>query len=262
MRGRVARADAHGGAGSEGGGGPVAARRRLQAPHEPVRLPGPRGGGAADPRRRPRGDRAPRGHRGPGRGFGRPRGAVGRLHTGRRPQHAELLAASALRKGAEARATEARPRRDPRGVPDVGGVHPGRGELPGDPLRAGSEDVLGLLAQHARPRGGAGGEGALAPPHPGGPVARHGAARQGGAPVPGGGGGGRRRPDRRGASRPRHRAFRRPAVDHAGRLRGADAATCGRSRRSWAARCRNDGPSAGAAAPTPGSFELDQLAVE
>ena len=53
VRGRVARADAHRGPRGEGGGRPAAARRRLQAPHEPVRVPGARGGGAADPRRAP-----------------------------------------------------------------------------------------------------------------------------------------------------------------------------------------------------------------
>ena len=94
--------------GGQGGGGAPAARRGLQAAHEPVRLPGPRRGGAPDPRRRARGDGAPGRDRGARRRERRPRGALRRRDPDRRPQHAELLAAQAVRQGAQARAAQAR----------------------------------------------------------------------------------------------------------------------------------------------------------
>ena len=56
VRGRDGRADARGGADGAGGRGHAAARRRLQAAHLAVRLPGPGRGGPRDPGRR----RAPR----------------------------------------------------------------------------------------------------------------------------------------------------------------------------------------------------------
>ena len=151
LRGRVARADADRGARGQEGRGAPAARRRLQAPDEPVRLPGARRRRPQDPGRGPRGDGAARRHRGRGPGGRRPRRALRRRHPDRRPQHAELLPAPAGREGAEARGPEARHVGDPRGVPDVGGVHPLGGELPGHPLRARRPDLLRLLPQHPRP---------------------------------------------------------------------------------------------------------------
>ena len=237
VRGRVARADAHRGARGEGGGGPAAARRRLQAPHQPLLLPGARRGGAADPGRRAGGDRAAGGDRGARRRGRRPRRALRRLHPDRRPQHAELLAAEALRAGEEAGAPEARPGRDARGVPDVGRVHPGRGELRRDPVRARGAHLLGLLAQHPRPRGGAGGEALSHLPILVDPS--HGTGRRD-----------KVAPMSRGAAAvgadglivevhhdPDTRALRRPAVDHARRRSPRWWTSCGRSRRSSAGLC-------------------------
>ena len=52
---------------------------------------------------------------------------------------------------ADAGLAQAGHERDGQGPADVGRVHPGAGEPPGDPLRARSPDVRGLDAQHARP---------------------------------------------------------------------------------------------------------------
>ena len=85
--------------------------------------------GLRDPGRGARGDGPARGHGGGGRRGRRPRGALRRRHPDRRAQHAELLAAQARGTREEAGAPEARDVGHARGVPDVGRVHPLRGQL-------------------------------------------------------------------------------------------------------------------------------------
>ena len=112
--GRVAGADPRGGARGEGGGRDLPARRRLQAAHEPVRVPGAARGGPEAARARARGDRPQgrdrgEGHRDPADGR-----RVRRRAAGRRAQHAELLAAREARRDRQAHPPEARPlRHDP-----------------------------------------------------------------------------------------------------------------------------------------------------
>ena len=71
----------------------AAARRRLQAAHLAVRLPGPGRGRPRPAGRGPRADRPADHHRGHGARPGRARRRVGRRAADRRPQHAELPAA-------------------------------------------------------------------------------------------------------------------------------------------------------------------------
>ena len=148
----VARARQEGGSAHPAGG-------RVQAAHQPLLVPGPGRGGAPDPGRGPGRDRPAGGDGSGGRACPRPRRGARRRHPDRRPQHAELLAAEAGGQGAKAGGPEARDLRNPRGVPDVGGVHPGRGELRSGAVRARGTDLLRLLAQHPGPGGGARGEG-------------------------------------------------------------------------------------------------------
>ena len=93
---------------ARGGRRVAAARRRVQAADLALRVPGPRRGGAEDPRRGARGDRAAdrhRGHRPARRGPGRD---VRRHAAGRHPQHAELPAAAGGRRGGQAGHAQAR----------------------------------------------------------------------------------------------------------------------------------------------------------
>ena len=85
--------------------------------------------GLKHPRRGAGGDRPAGGDRGGGRARPGPRRGVRRRHPDRRAQHAELLPAEARGQGAQAGDPQAGHVRHPRGVPDVGRVHPGRGEL-------------------------------------------------------------------------------------------------------------------------------------
>ncbi len=164
--------------------------RRLQAAHQPLLLPGPGRGRASRswPRR------------------GRPPGCpivteavdVKSLDLVERYADAIQIGArnmqnfSLLRRAGRARKPVLLKRGHvghPRGVPDVRRVHPLRGQLPGDPVRARRAHLLRLLAQHPGPRGRARGEDASAtcrswwtPRHGTGPPRQGGAARR--APRP------------------------------------------------------------------------------
>ncbi len=92
-------ADAGGRPDGPGGRRVAAARRRVQAAQLlAVRVPGPRRGGAADPGRRPRGDRPADRHRGDRPARRRPGRFLRRHAAGRHPQHAELPAAAGGRR--------------------------------------------------------------------------------------------------------------------------------------------------------------------
>ena len=80
-----------------------AARRRLQAAHLALRLPGPRRGGAALDARGGRRDGPGRDQRGHGHPHHRDDAALRRLPAGRRAQHAELRPAEGAGQGAPAR---------------------------------------------------------------------------------------------------------------------------------------------------------------
>ena len=104
----IAGADADRGPDGQGGGRVAAARRRVQAAHLPLRLPGAGRGRAEDPGRGRRRDRAARGDRGD-RPARRGTGLRLRRHApGRHPQHAELRAAPGGRLGRQAGAAQAR----------------------------------------------------------------------------------------------------------------------------------------------------------
>ena len=90
---RVARADADDRRRRGGRRGDDVPRRRLQAAHEPVRLPGAGAGGLAPPGRGRGADRPADRHRADGRARPRARARGGRRHPDRRAQHAELPAA-------------------------------------------------------------------------------------------------------------------------------------------------------------------------
>ncbi len=107
----------------QGGRRDRAARRRVQAADESVRVPGPRGRGAALSRRGARADRAAGDHRGDGAVAGRHRRGVRRHPPDRHPQHAELLAAARRRTGGPAGDAQARLRGDDRGMAHGGRVH-------------------------------------------------------------------------------------------------------------------------------------------
>ena len=99
----------------QGGRRPHDARRRLQAAHLALRLPGPRRGGPQDARRRPRRHRAADRHRGDGPARPRRRLRVRRRAPDRRAQHAELPAAGRGRARSPSRcSSSAAPRRPSR----------------------------------------------------------------------------------------------------------------------------------------------------
>ena len=137
-----------------------APRRRVQAAHVALRIPGPRRGGAVDPPRGERRDRVADRHRAarpPAAGRG---GRGRRRDPDRRAQHAELPAPLGDRPCRPARPAQARPVRIRRGAVDGSGIRRKGGERAHHPLRARDPDVRALDAVHARPRLGRGPEAA------------------------------------------------------------------------------------------------------
>ena len=163
VHGRVARPAADDGAHRARRRRLAAARRRLQAAHLALRLPGPRPGGPAAARRGQGRDRAADRHRADGRARPRAGARGGRRDPDRRPQHAELPAADRDRPLRPAGAAQARAVRDARGAADGGGVHPQGGQPERAAVRARDPHVRDRLPLHARPDRGAGAQGALAP---------------------------------------------------------------------------------------------------
>ena len=108
----------------QGGRGDRPARRRLQAAHQPVQLPGAEGERAGAAGRGPRRDRPGRRHRGDGPGARPAGGQLRRRAAGRRPQHAELPAAGGGRRSGPAGAAQARPVGDDGRIPAGRRVHP------------------------------------------------------------------------------------------------------------------------------------------
>ena len=135
-------------------------RRRLQAAHLAVRVPGPRPGGPAAARGGQGGDRPADRHRADGRARPRARGGGRRRRPGRRPQHAELRAAGRDRARRQAGADQARAVLDARGAADGGRVRAQGGQPERAAVRARDPHVRDRLPLHARPHGGAGAEGA------------------------------------------------------------------------------------------------------
>ncbi len=113
----VLRRDAGAGAGGrprrQGGGRPHDARRRLQAAHLALRLPGPRRRGPGDDGRGAGRDRPADRDRGHGPARPGRRVPLRRRPPGRRAQHAELPAPRRARQGRQAGAAQARTRRRP-----------------------------------------------------------------------------------------------------------------------------------------------------
>ena len=147
--GRDAGAGAGGRPRRQGGRRPHAARRRLQAAHLALRVPGPRRGRPQDAGRGPRRDRPADRHRGDGPARPGRRLRVRRRAPGRRAQHAELPAAGGARQGRQAGAAQARPVDDHRGAADGGRVHRQGGQPRRHPLRARHPHLRDGHAQHA-----------------------------------------------------------------------------------------------------------------
>ena len=114
----------------------AAARRRLQAAHLALRLPGPRPGGPAAARRGQGGDRPADRHRADGRARPRRRAGGRRRDPDRRAQHAELPAAGRDRPLRAPGAAQARALLDARRAADGGRVHPQGGQPQRDAVRA------------------------------------------------------------------------------------------------------------------------------
>ena len=159
----IAGAGADRGPDGQGRRGVAAARRRLQAAHVPVRLPGAGRGRAEDPGRGPRGDRAAGGDRGD-RPARRGPGLQLRRHApGRHPQHAELRAAPGGRLGGQAGAAQARVQRHDRGMADGRGVHRPARQPRHRAVRAGHPHVREGHPQHAGHQRGPGRAAAVPP---------------------------------------------------------------------------------------------------
>ena len=229
MHGRVARPDARHRAHGQGGRRLAVPRRRLQAAHLALRVPGPRSRGPAAARRGQGRDRAADRHRVHGRARPRGRARGGRRHPDRRPQHAELPAAGRDRPLRAPGAAQARRVGDARGAADGGRVHPQGGQPERAAVRARHPHVRDRLPLHARPHRGAGAQGAHAPARDRRPEPRGRAAQPRDAAVAGRGRRGRGRDHRRGAPRARARDLRRPAGARRRRLRRLRRA--GRARR-------------------------------
>jgi len=107
-------------------GANIPARRRVQAAHQPVQLPGPRRRRVGHPARRSATSTGlPGRHRGDGPAPGRPRGALRRHVPARRP--ATCRTSTCLKEVGQTRLPvllKARHERHRQGHADVGGVHP------------------------------------------------------------------------------------------------------------------------------------------
>ena len=208
----------------EGGRRPRAARRRLQAAHLALRVPGPRGRRASSSSPRPRETGLP---------------VITEVMEPERvdlvAEHADILQIGArnmqnfslLRRVAEA----GKPVLLKRGMSATieewllsAEYVLSRRQPQRHPVRARHPHLRDRHALHARPERGAGAEEALAPAGRRRSQPRHRALGVRRVDGPGGGGGRRRRPDHRGASEAGGGAVGRAAVAQAGPLRRADAA--------------------------------------
>ena len=184
-------------------------RRRLQAAHLALRLPGPGPGGPAAAGRGQGADRAADRHRGHGRARPR-RGARGRRrHPDRRPQHAELQPAVGDRPLRAPGAAQARAVEHARGAAAGRRVHPQGGQRFGHPLRARDPHLRDRLPLHARPDGHPGAQGDDPPAGDRRPEPRRRPARPGAADVAGRRGRRCRRDHRRGPPESRRGHLRR-----------------------------------------------------
>ena len=206
VRGREPRADLRGRRDGPDGRRDAAARRRLQAAHLALRLPGSRRRGAGDPRRRPRRDRAPGRHRGRRRPRRTRRRRARRHAPGRDPQHGQLRPAPGGRRGGQAGPPQARHDRDRRGVADGRRVHRPARQPRRRPVRARHPHLRAGDPQHPRHLGGPGRPGDQPPADHRRPVARGGPQGPGRPAVPSG---------HRGRCGRRHRRRAPPAGDRA-----------------------------------------------
>ena len=226
-------ADACGGGGRARGRRAADARRRVQAAHVAVRVPG----------QGHRGPEAPQGRRGELQAAGRHRahgradarrvpGARRRRDPDRHAQHAELRPAEGRGPGDDAGDPEARHERDDQRVADGGRIHRRRRQSQHHLLRARHPHVRDGLPQRARRHRDRGDEARDAPARDRRSLA---CGRQGvdgaGAVVRGRGRGRRRAPDRNPSDAEGGVVRCRPGA-HAGRVRRADAP----ARRAWPAR--------------------------
>ena len=166
-------------------GGDAVPRRRLQAAHLAVRVPGARPGGAAAARRGQGRDRAADRHRADGPARPRAGARGGRRDPDRRAQHAELHAAGRGRALRLPGAAQARLLLDARGAADGRRVRPQGGQRVRDAVRARDPHVRDRLPLHARPDGRPGAQGAQPPAGDRRPEPRRRPARPGDAAVAG-----------------------------------------------------------------------------
>ena len=190
-RDRRARARAHrrpvlggvGGAASSSSAGSACgrctrpARRRVQATHVAVCVPGAGEGGARAATCRRRRGRSARRHRGARAQTGAARRRVCGCDPDRLAQHARRPSASRRRRFRTPRSPEARHVGDPRGAPSRGRDHPARGKRERRSLRARDPHVRFVHTQLPRRRRDRGSEAADAPPCHRRPQPRHGPAR-------------------------------------------------------------------------------------
>ena len=149
------------------------ARRRLQAPHLPLLLPGPGRGRPRVPRRSPLAHRPPRRHRGHGPRTRPPRRLLRRRPPDRRPQHAELRPPPRRRREPEARPGQARHVRHRRGAAHGRRVRPLPRQPPRHALRARHPHLRNLHPQHHRHQRHPRAQVPHPPPRPPRPLPRH-----------------------------------------------------------------------------------------
>ncbi|CAA9468779.1 MAG: 2-keto-3-deoxy-D-arabino-heptulosonate-7-phosphate synthase I beta, partial [uncultured Solirubrobacteraceae bacterium] len=191
-------------------GGDDVPRRRLQAAHVAVRLPGPRRGGAAPAQGGQGGDRPSHRHRADGRPRPRARPRSRRHDPDRRPQHAELHPPDRDRAFRLPGDDQARALRDARGAADGLRVRTEGGQPERPALRARDPHLRDGLPLHPRPHRRPGAPGDVAPAGDRRSQPRRRAPRPRHAAVAGRRRRGRRRDHRRDASEPRGGDLRRP----------------------------------------------------
>ena len=189
-----------------------AARRRLQAAHLAVLVPGAGWRGPLDPALGARGDRPAGGERADLDRARRPVRRLGRRDPGGRAQHAELRPARGGGQDGQARAAEARPLLDARRAAAGGGLRAQGGQRARDPVRARHPDLRAGDALHARPRRRALAQAPHPPARDRRPLARVRRPPPGRPALARRGGRGRGRHHRRGGRRPRGGAVRRAAA--------------------------------------------------